>query len=192
MTLLSGGLPTAAEVWAQWTRGVADRRSPFRTPTVATVGPDGLPGARTVVLREARLPARQLVLYSDRRAGKVAALAARPVLAWHFWNPRHQLQIRAIGSATLHTDDATADAAFARLSPHQQRSYAASPAPGAILPSPGDGLPPEARVADARARFCVVVSTISQIDVLVLSRAGHRRALLRWTETAWQADWCVP
>jgi len=48
-------------------RGVADRRSPFRTPTLATVGVDGRPRLRTVVLRAFDAAARRIVV--QRRAG---------------------------------------------------------------------------------------------------------------------------
>ena len=63
MSLLDNRLPSAPEVWALWQRGVADRRSPFRTPAIATVGTDGQPEVRTVVLRDAELQSRTLTLH---------------------------------------------------------------------------------------------------------------------------------
>ncbi len=186
------GLPTADHIWALWSRGVADRRSPFRTPTLATVGTDGRPEVRTVVLREATRAQRQLVLHSDIRGAKIAALSANAALAWHFWNPRHRLQLRATGSATMHHSDAVSNSAWERLSPMQQRTYSMTEPPGSPLETEGDGLP-DAVVKDAgRQNFCVVVSRIEHIDVLQLRRGGHRRCALTWSGTAWSAQWLIP
>lgn len=192
MTLLDTGLPTAADVWALWARGVADRRSPFRTPSIATVSVDGLPQVRTVVLRSAHQDDRQLVIHSDQRADKVAALARTPTLAWHFWNPRHRLQLRATGRATVATSGPAVDAVWERLSPHQRRTYAAHPSPGSPLDAPGDGLPPMAEAAAGRAHFCVIACTVDEVDVLQLARGGHRRCRLAWSADGWQVGWCVP
>ena len=38
--------------WHRLIRGVHDRHAPARHPTLATVSPDGMPQARTAVLRE--------------------------------------------------------------------------------------------------------------------------------------------
>ena len=130
MSLLEGDLPTPAGVWASLARGVVDRRSPFGRPAIATVDPLGQAEVRTVVLRDVQPGARQLVLHSDTRAAKVAALAHHPRLAWHFWDPRPRLQLRASGPATVHTRGPMVDETWARLSVHQQRTYAAEPAPG--------------------------------------------------------------
>ena len=42
-----------AEAWARLARGVKDRRSAFHTPVLASVGADGVPQVRTLVLRAA-------------------------------------------------------------------------------------------------------------------------------------------
>lgn len=192
MTLLDDGLPTAADIWALWQRGVVDSRSPMRLPVIGTVGGDGHPQLRTVVLRSANLHARQLVLHSDCRAAKVAAIRQSPALSWHFWNPRHRLQLRASGSASLHMSDPSVDAAWGQLSPHQKRTYAATAPPGTTLAEAGDSLPALNEGASGRDNFCVVTGTIAQIDVLHLRRGGHRRCLLTWSDGDWRARWVVP
>lgn len=193
MSLLSTStLPSPAAIWSLWQRGVADRRSPFRTPTIATIGLNGAPEARTVVLRDAHLSERTLVLHSDTRAGKVLSLRRHPTLAWHFWNPRHRLQLRASGPAHLHRAGPLVDTAWSKLSAHQQRTYAASPAPGTPLDGPGDGLPHLDAAAQGRDHFCVITGYIDQIDVLELCRGGHRRCKLQWLGGEWSTRWVVP
>ncbi len=192
MSLLEGDLPTPAGVWASLARGVVDRRSPFGRPAIATVDPLGQAEVRTVVLRDVEPGARQLVLHSDTRAAKVAALAHQPRLAWHFWDPRPRLQLRASGPATVHTRGPMVDETWARLSVHQQRTYAAEPAPGTPLDAAGDGLPSADAAAAGRAHFCVITCTIDAFDILQLRRGGHRRCVLSWDGTAWAATWVVP
>ena len=77
------------EAWGMLERGVADRRSPARHPTIATVSPDGQPQARTVVLRAASRAAQTVEFYSDTRAAKLAALGKTPLAVVHVWHPRH-------------------------------------------------------------------------------------------------------
>ncbi|MBO83968.1 MAG: pyridoxamine 5'-phosphate oxidase [Deltaproteobacteria bacterium] len=193
MSLLDAdALPTPYDIWALWSRATVDTRSPFRTPTIATVGLDGTPEARTVVLRDAQQAERRLVLHSDSRAGKVRALRRHPTLAWHFWNPRHRLQVRASGPARLHRIGPVVDTAWAALSVHQQRTYAASPAPGTPLEAPGDGLPDLELAASGRDHFCVIEGIIQRIDILQLRRGGHRRCVLQWVGSEWTTRWVVP
>jgi len=192
MSLLDGPLPIPAEVWASLHRGVVDARSPFHTPAIATVHQQGHPEVRTVVLRAVDEMQRQLVLYSDVRAAKVASLEQHPALAWFFWHPRHRLQLRASGQATVHRTGPQTEAAWARLSGHQKRTYAAEPAPGTPIPAAGDGLPPLDTAPTGRPHFCVVTSVIDTIDILQLRRSGHRRCVLHWNGRAWTATWVVP
>jgi pyridoxine/pyridoxamine 5'-phosphate oxidase len=62
---------TLAYAWGLLERGVSDRHSPIHTPTVATIGGDGRPSIRTVVLRDCDLDARMLRFHTDRRAPKL-------------------------------------------------------------------------------------------------------------------------
>ncbi|NJR71988.1 MAG: hypothetical protein HC782_02435 [Gammaproteobacteria bacterium] len=49
-----------AHAWACLARGSADRRSPFHAPVVASVGIDGTPEQRTMILRKVDVPTRTL------------------------------------------------------------------------------------------------------------------------------------
>ena len=192
MTLLGSKLPADADIWALFSRGVADRRSPFRTPAVATVGSERIPTARTVVLRAADRARRSLTLHSDTRAEKVRHLEEEAVLAWHFWSPRKRLQIRAVGPATIARSGPEVEAAWAALSGHQRRTYAASPAPGSALALAGDGLPDLESAEEGRANFCVITCVLERLDILELARTGHRRCVLTWSADAWASQWVVP
>ena len=67
-----------AESFRLLARGVADRRSPFHTPTLASLNADGAPSLRTVVLRGFDPARRELRVHTDARSAKLAELAAEP------------------------------------------------------------------------------------------------------------------
>jgi hypothetical protein len=83
-----------AEAFRLLARGVAERRSAFRTPTVATVGSDGAPRIPTVVLRRFEPAARRLTLHTDRRAAKLVDIAHQPSVALHVYDARAGRQTR--------------------------------------------------------------------------------------------------
>ena len=71
------------QVWLGLARGVGDRHAPARHPTLATVTPEGLPRARTVVLRHADAESGTLHVHSDLNSAKMAGPLATPFAALH-------------------------------------------------------------------------------------------------------------
>lgn len=192
--------PNPSQIWADWGRGVADRRSAFRTPAVATVDEAGRPHLRTVVLRGADLTTRTLTFHTDLRSPKVASLRQRPQVAWLFYDSSRKVQLRVQAEATLWADGPHAEAGWARCSDFGKRTYAVRPGPGTPSTTATSGLPtslergaltPAEREA-ARQHFVVVRTQASVIDWLWLHHAGHRRYQLRWTATGWSGQWVVP
>jgi len=78
--------------------------------TLSTVGADGRPSARVVLLKGA--DARGLVFYTNTLSRKGRELAAHPDVALSFWWPQLESQVRVEGRAARVTD-AEADAYFA-------------------------------------------------------------------------------
>ena len=78
--------------------------------TLSTVGADGRPSARIVLLKGA--DAQGLVFYTNTLSRKGRELAARPDLALTFWWPQLESQVRFEGRAAR-VSDAEADAYFA-------------------------------------------------------------------------------
>ncbi|WP_371056578.1 pyridoxamine 5'-phosphate oxidase family protein [Rhodosalinus sp. K401] len=159
-----------ARVWQRLGRGVADRRAPARHPTLATLGTDCAPEARTVVLRGASEAAGSVTIYTDAASAKVAELAREPRAALHVWEPKDRLQIRLALTVELRTG-ASLDALWERLSPEARRAYGGRPEPGRPIGDP---------VADyeetrERARFAVLDGRVERIEALHLGD-WHRRA----------------
>jgi pyridoxine/pyridoxamine 5'-phosphate oxidase len=64
------------QIWKELGRASLDRHHEWRTPVLASADADGLPEARTVVLRQVDAVAGQLTFYTDSRSPKVAQLQA--------------------------------------------------------------------------------------------------------------------
>jgi len=184
-------LPTASDVWRRLLRGVADRRSPFRTPALATTTPDGDPTVRTVVLRGADLERRTLQFHTDARSPKARDISQSARASWLFYDRKAALQIRASGVTTLAADGPAVDAAWERTTPSGRRTYATAHGPGLPRGNPSE---PDLETDDPRVRsiFRLGTTIVDRIDWLWLHHAGHQRALLQWTGGRWHAVWSTP
>jgi pyridoxamine 5'-phosphate oxidase len=169
---------TRAQAWALLVRGVADRRSPFHAPTVGSLGLDGRPRVRVVILRGCDAAAATVRFNTDRRTDKFAELASDPRVALTGYDSGSKIQIRIEGEASLHSDDAVADAAWEASRSFSRICYGTAPAPGVMLSDGGDfSLPAEdAEIAAGRANFSTVVIRARTLEWLYLAHAGHRRA----------------
>jgi hypothetical protein len=183
---------TRAHAWALLARGVADRRSAFHAPMVASMGLDGRPRARVVILRGCDVAAGALRFNTDRRTDKFAELASDPRISLTGYDVGSKIQIRIEGVATLHTDDAVADAAWEASRPFSRICYGTAPAPGMPLGEGGAfSLPSaDAEIAAGRNNFGTVVIQVETLEWLYLAHAGHRRA--RFDVTGGEAAWLVP
>ena len=106
--------------------------------TLATVGLDGSPQARTVVLRAFDRPAGSLHIYTDVRSAKVAELRASPHAAIHVCDGSVHLQLRLLADVAVLTGPDVA-ALWTRVPQGARTAYGSMPAPG--LPAPGRPIP---------------------------------------------------
>lgn len=179
-----------ASAFRLFARGVADRRSAFRTPSVATVGADGAPRVRTMVLRGFDAAARRLTLHTDRRGEKIGDIVRMPRVAVHVYDARAAIQIRLGATARLHVDDEVARAAWQRALPASLACYAVDPGPGRSVAAP-----PAAPVFSEAgfANFAVLAVNFDSLEWLWLHHGGHRRAKFAWTaDGGCGASWLVP
>lgn len=184
-----------AEIWRRLARGAADRRSGFHTVQLATLGLDGAPRVRTVVLRGAEAAAGRLRIHTDTRSAKWAELAAEPRVELHAYDARAKLQLRLRGLAQAQDSGPLADAAWAATGPGSRRIYAGALAPGAALTDPAAADPQDATADgadDGRARFAAILLAPERIEWLWLASGGHRRAVHERGAAGWTGRWLVP
>lgn len=182
---------TLAEVWRLLSRGVADRRSPFHTPAVATVAADGAPSVRTVVLRGVDPMLRAIRFHTDIRSRKFGEIASQPRVALLGYDPGHKIQLRLAGYATAHTGpaDQAAVAAWAATRDRSRVCYMQAVAPGEAMPA---GAVAEPALADGFQNFVAVTVEVDEIEWLYLAHPGHRRARFAWPGGRLEATWLAP
>ena len=176
--------------------GVDDRRSPFHTPTLATIGRSSThPRVRTVVLRAFDAARPSLRFHTDRRSQKAVEILANPQVAVHVYDAAAKVQVRLEGWARLHVDDAVADAAWAASRLMSRQCYGMEPGPGSAI---GSGAafhmpdPTDEATGVGRAHFCAVTVEIGSLEWLYLAVSGHRRAYFDWTQDGWSGRWLAP
>jgi pyridoxamine 5'-phosphate oxidase len=174
-------------------RGAHDRHSAAHTPAIATVGLDGAPRLRTVVLRRFDRASMTAWFHSDVRSSKVAELRAHPAIGLLVYDRGHKIQLRLSGEGVLHTGDAVTEDHWARTSPQGRRTYGVAPGPGALIEHPGqaDESIDVAGPAQQREQFVVVEMVASRLEWLYLSHAGHRRASFERAD-GWSGHWQSP
>jgi pyridoxine/pyridoxamine 5'-phosphate oxidase len=184
---LSATLDTAFALLAE---GVADPASPFRTPTLASIGANGEPALRSVVLRGADQATRCLEIHTDTRSAKFAELSVNPRAALHIWDAARRIQLRLYGTVALHVTDCVAEAAWSSLPPPRRSTYCVAPGPGSAIASPHatHAMSEEA----AFSVFCVLHFAFAELEWLHLEHGCHNRARFRWHNGQVTPTWLVP
>jgi hypothetical protein len=164
--------------WREIERAAREREHAWRVMALATVGEDGA-DARSVVLREARTTARELLFYCDDRSSKLQQVRQQPKGTLLMWSPALGWQLRLRVSLTPEEDGLEVSSRWARmkLSPSAQ-DYLSPMAPGTPLGRPGNE-------RGARSYFAVVCAKVLAMDWLELHADGHRRALFDSQGARW-------
>jgi pyridoxine/pyridoxamine 5'-phosphate oxidase len=181
-------------------QGAASRHSPLHTLTLATVTPNGLPAARTVVFRAIDAAERTVRIHTDVRSPKVAELLAQPhaILLWYA--PEWKLQVRMPARFAIHHQDAVTEAAWRETHVRSRRVYNTPNAPGVRATTPLSDIAPQlqgqhptaANTAPGYVNFAVLVARFDTIEWLTLSSDGNRRGELHWSDDEWHMEWLAP
>ncbi|TGN97758.1 pyridoxamine 5'-phosphate oxidase family protein [Burkholderia sp. USMB20] len=189
---------TYDRLWSCLESGVGAQRSPFTMLQAATLGLDGAPKVRTIVLRQVSRADRLLSFHTDARSEKVAELRRDARIAIVANDLDSLVQIRAEGVASICDDEAQRRAVWQSSRPHTLLLYRAPLRPGTPIASPE-----EAHVAagattgtsatdDGYRNFCLLHVTVTRIDWLELARSGHRRAVFDVNDDGYVGRWVAP
>jgi hypothetical protein len=188
---------TLKEAWRSLRAGTVNRRSAFHHPTMATMGSDGFPRLRTLILRGVETDLRRLRFHTDYRAGKAADIARDPRVAVHAYDASAKFQVRMTGLAVLHHGDDVARQAWRESKAMSQACYGTRPVPGSLIDEGGAFTLPDAHspdeLAEGEGNFAVVRITVMSLETLYLAYGGHRRATFAWDgESLIRKSWLAP
>ncbi|KUY49817.1 pyridoxamine 5'-phosphate oxidase family protein [Burkholderia sp. RF2-non_BP3] len=191
---------TYDRLWSCLESGVGAQRSPFTMVQAATLGLDGAPKVRTIVLRQASRADRRLSFHTDARSEKVVELRRDPRIAIVASDLDSLVQIRAEGVATICEDEAQRRAVWQSNRPHTLLLYRAPLRPGTPIESPKDAhvtASPDtdtgtATTDDGYRNFCLLHVSVTRIDWLDLARDGHRRAVFDVNDDGYEGRWIAP
>ena len=174
------------QIWKELGRASQDRHHEWRTPVLASVDPDGLPNARTVLLRQVDALAGQLTFYTDSRSPKVAQLQTQASAMLVFWSARLSWQLRVRVACSVITAGPEVEAIWQGVKQSAAASDYLSPEPpGAVLPQGGSAEAVTVNSGVTAHSFAILRAQVLQMDWLELSHEGHRRAQLSANTWAW-------
>lgn len=181
-----------ASIWDELRRGASPVRSPFTIWQLATLGLDGFPQLRSIVLREADESRRTLCFHTDLRSPKLAEIRADGRVAMLGLDPDRHLQLRLNGRANVVEDAARIGGMWSGARPHTLILYKTRHAPGTRLAQPEEGRVPEQGSSDGFENFALVEVVLERIEMLDLTPGQHRRARFEREQGRWQEQWIAP
>lgn len=181
-----------AEIWARLNRATNDRRSQLRWVNLATIGLDGSPQVRTVILRRVLARQRALQFHTDRRSEKFAELTLDGRLALHFHDRKAGEQIRITGLGAVASNE-QASQVWASIHRAGRETYLQAEAPGSLLINPFTSEETSKLAPDeGSAYFAVIEVAAIEIDCLKLGGSAHRRAKFKLAGPQLDAAWVNP
>jgi pyridoxamine 5'-phosphate oxidase len=182
--------------WAMLKEATINRRKPCHLANIATIGLNGSPKVRTVVLRDADVVNRTIRFHTDARSHKVDELAANPNVEAHFYDQPANIQIRLSGKAIVETtDQPTARQAWGEAKSMSKVCYRLDAGPGSPLEA-GDEygyLPYMKDETDpGEVQFRTVTIKVDSLEVVVLKLNANRRAVFDMAGGTVEGRWVVP
>ena len=168
-----------AAAWADLELAGKNPSSGLRYVNLCSVGPNGDPQARLVVLRSANGKVRTIEIHTDTRSQKWREIGANRSVTVLAFDPTRGQQLRLRGTAERHGPGSTvATDAWDRLSPWTRATYAGG--------QPGNALTYKRHLAaehgDAIGMdiFGVILFRACELDWFQLARVANRRVMFSY------------
>ena len=172
-------------LWEWIAKAPKEYSHPMRTPTLIT-SKENIPNARTMILRATEQYA--LIFFTDKRSKKICEIQNNPHASIHCYAPSESLQIRMRVQIKVLSHH-----------PHQEKwreeglrrfsDYGSANAPGTSLPQQHSTIP---TLEIAQQNFCVLHARVTDIELLKLSREGHKRMEWKHKQESWTLHHITP
>lgn len=182
--------------WAMLKEATINRRLPCHLVNIATIGLDGRPKVRTVVLRDANEATRTLRFHTDGRSTKIPELAANALIEAHFYDQPAKIQIRMAGIATVRaTNEALAAEAWGAAKAMSKVCYRLDQGPGTTIQQSDAYDYIDFNDTDddpGKQNFRTVTLTVETLDIVVLKANANKRAQFSFDGDSVIGRWVVP
>ena len=178
--------------WSALHLGASPVRSPFSIWQFATLGLDGAPQVRSIVLRGIDEVARTLSFHTDCRSPKIAEIAADARVSLAAVDLDSYRQLRVTGRARAVGDAGRRQAMWSAARPHTLILYQAPLVPGTPVAAPEEAQAPADAGAGGFLNFALIDVELQSLELLDLTPGQHRRALFRWEDGQWRGQWIAP
>jgi len=179
------------QVW-QNLSAATQSRSRFTMMQVATIGMDGAPKVRTIVLRQVDEVRSTVSFVTDLRSPKIAEIRRDPRVSLVGYDPQGGIQIRLEGRAIVLDRPEDKKPIWDRCRPHTLALFESPYPPGIEFASPREeGDSTESRDGSEQAfhNFCVVEVKLRHLEWLSLSLGRHQRCSFQRTAGTWVSTW---
>lgn len=163
------------------------------------------PELRTLVLRDVDEAKRSLFWHTDNRSPKFSQLAVDGRNSVLFWDAQRRVQLTLRGTSQVLTEGEHVDEQWNRSQLTSRRAYLGDRPPGTIVDEAEvnfplkfmDRPPEEDESAIGRENFGVIITSVTEMDLLILRQSGNLRALFRKEiqaagTTSWWQSWICP
>ncbi len=166
-----------------------DPKHPFRLCVLATTEVDNIPTQRTLVFR-GLLPSNEMLIFTDYRSPKLQEIKLQKQVSILFYHPEKKLQIRIQAIANIHHQDTTCLVEWNKLSKVNKQDYQTELPPGSDLPIGEEELTHNAEFGSDF--FSIISLKPTKVDILQVSRMGHKRFVSRFENGMWNGRRVIP
>lgn len=188
-----------ADIQSRWSGAVRNRHSPFHTPVVCSLD-DRHPAPRIMVLRAASPDAQSFRFHTDARSPKVSQIGQSAPVSLLGYDAEARVQLTVRGVGRIEQLGPIANTAWQASALSSRRCYLAAHAPGTPVDAAMSGIPidlqnrtpTEAETLPARENFAVLLVEADELEWLLLTSCGNKRARFTRADAAWAGQWITP
>ena len=180
-----------SDIWSNL-QNATGARSTFNFLQLATVGLDGVPQIRNIVLRRCDRDEGTLSFVTDIRSPKVSEIRANARVGMLGYDNEKSVQYRFSGVASLVADETEKLEVWRSLKRSTTEMFEASVAPTMPIDHPAEARATILEEKYAFQQFAVVKVALRRIERLELDVDFHRRAEFLRKDDRWEHRWIAP
>jgi pyridoxamine 5'-phosphate oxidase len=165
----------------------ANTRAPFNFLQLSSIGADGSPQLRTIVLRACSEALGTISFATDIRSPKVQEIASDPRVALLGFDPNLAVQIRMAGVAAVVTMEERRQEFWSQLRERVKARFSSPIAPGTLINGNHDAPDVAPASLDPYRNFAVIEVELLKIEWLDVGVEPHVRSQFKLERGSWHS-----